>query len=184
MSSRSITGSEIQVQGGVKASRIRGKIGGRKLRRNFEGGRAATATATRLQLMWRLESLRQEISEERSGREPQEVRAACRGQIGLNSTTASFQEELLDKTDCTNERSNGNSMNDWSVCGTAESDSHSGQRLDRTEDSAFYDGADLQNEPIPLPIQLSEAGLKLWGLDWELIEADLPGPVGGYGRGN
>lgn len=184
MSSRSITGSEIQGQGGVKALLMRGKIRGRKLRRNFEGGRTATATATRLQLMWRLESLRQEISEERSGREQQEVWAACRGQIGLNSTTASFQEELLDKTDGTNERSNGNSTKARSVCGSAESGSHSGQRLDRTENSTFYDGADLQNEPIPLPIQLSEAGLKLWGLDWELIEADLPGQVGGYGRGN
>jgi len=134
--------------------------------------------------MWRLESLRQEISEERRRTERQEVRAACCGEIGLNITAANFQGGFLDKTDGTNEYSNRNSKKVQSVCVPAESSGHSVQRLDRTEDSTFYDGEDLQNEPIPLPIQLSEAGLKLWGLDWELIEADLPGSGGGYGRGN
>lgn len=182
MSSRSVKGSENQGQRTGKVLRRRGQMRRGKLRRNLQGGR--TAKATRLQLMWRLESLRQEISEECRGTVRQEVWAACCGEIGLNISAANFQGGFLDKTDGTNERSNGNSTKVRSVCVPAESGGHSVQRLDRNEDSTFYDGADLQNEPIPLPIQLSEAGLKLWGLDWELIEADLPGSGGGYGRGN
>jgi hypothetical protein len=182
MSSRSINGSEIQGQRTGKALRKRGQMRRGKLRRNLLRGR--TAIATRLELMWRLESLRQEISEERRGRARQEVWAACCGEVGLNVTAANFHEGFLDKTDGTNERANGNSTKVRSLCVPAESGGHSVQKLDRTEDSTFYDSADLQNEPIPLPIQLSEAGLKLWGLDWDLIEADLPGSGGGYGRGN
>ena len=185
MSSRSIKDYGVSVQGEnevLRRSRVRreGQMG---TRQSHPPGRRWSRVQLS-QILRRLEALREQLTEEIPGRDLCEVLPVRCVDVRLNVSVTGRQDgvedQINDRSFVTHESLIVGPLAVRGESGLLETGPNSGQRLHQAEDPGFQDGLG----PHTGSISTSEAGLKLWGLDWDFIEGRSPGAKGGDGRGN